>query len=231
MTKKKQEPVTEPEANSVYDRGEMQLVWVPAGAGQRNPLQWKEHPPEQMRALDELIFGDDGVGWAGAGLLNDRKTSDGWSKERAVPTWLDGHARETLEKLQEGEYMPALVGHWTERNEKVILATLDPSGMLARYDGAIFKKLREEIGPVSATLEAILDDTAAMAGVFDHYNPPTEEELDDTYGPPSEEDSWPVIVVRVPHHIFTIWQDARNAYDDDHKAMTAIMENAKRLLK
>jgi len=215
------------ELRSLFDKGELQLVWVMPGSAQENPLQWKDHPPEQINALDDLIYGDKGVGWAGAGLINDRRVADGWTKKKAVPTWLDGHARENL-GLKKGDVaMPALVGHWSERDEEMILATLDPVGMLARYRPEVFQQLRDRIGDdISPALEAILDDTSAMAGLFDHYDPPTEKELDDTYGAPTYEDSWPVIYVRVPQHSFVLWQELRIEFDEDHKAMTTALELA-----
>lgn len=215
------------ELRSAYDRGGLQLVWVPPGSAQRNPLQWKEHPPAQLDALEDLIFGEEGVGWAGVGLINDRQVDMGWPEEEAVPTWVDAHAREALaQRRGDEEPIPALVGRWTPKQEKMILATLDPVGMLARYDGAVFQRLRDQLEGVSPALEAILDDTAAMAGLFDHFETASPAGLAEQLGPESEQDSWPVISVKVPHHSYVLWQELRGVFEKDHQAMMAALNLA-----
>ena len=74
----------------------LELIWVKPGDAQPNPKNWRRHPEEQLAALDELIFGSAGVGWAGVALINDRQVEDGWGEEEAHPTYVDGHAREVL---------------------------------------------------------------------------------------------------------------------------------------
>jgi Domain of unknown function (DUF4417) len=85
-----------------------------------HPANWKAHPAEQIAGLDALI---DSVGWAGALLFNE-----------ATGRLVDGHARRAR-SLGRGP-VPVLIGSWTEAQEKLILAYLDPTGWTAVGDRA-----------------------------------------------------------------------------------------------
>jgi hypothetical protein len=130
MAKKKQNP--EQSSGEV-----IKLVWLEPNDAQLNPDNWRVHDELQLDSLEALIF-DEGegvgaVGWAGAALVNDRQVKDGWAEDEAVPTFVDGHARQKL-AAERGEKMPALIGSWTPDQEALILATLDPLAMMAGKD-------------------------------------------------------------------------------------------------
>lgn len=142
------------------------LVLVQPGSAQRNPLQYKEPTESQKAALRSLIFDPSGPGWAGVGLINDRRVEDGWSEEEAVPTWIDGHTRDAISQEQ-GEPLPALVGSWSPEDERTILATLDPLAAEARTDPEAFLRLLETLPEQEQEVELLLDKMAAEYSAVD----------------------------------------------------------------
>jgi hypothetical protein len=128
-----------------------------------NPRQWKTHPQEQMegltatmRRLNALDDGDTSGAWAGVMLYNQRT-------ERLI----DGHGRKTLDPDlliagalvgRPGEkVVPVLEGRWTEEQERIILATLDPIGAKAKKDQTLLDELVDSIDAgAEADLAALL---------------------------------------------------------------------------
>lgn len=106
----------------------LRLEWLTADQLDDNPMNWKFHPDAQKAGLTQSLSS---VGWAGALLYNERT-------HRLV----DGHARKGL---RPGEPMPVLVGSWTEEQERLILATLDPLGAMAEDDPAAMRDLLASI--------------------------------------------------------------------------------------
>ncbi|MCB8942566.1 MAG: site-specific DNA-methyltransferase [Ardenticatenaceae bacterium] len=106
------------------------LEWVPAGSAQVNPDQYVEHPDEQLNRLRALIFGEKGVGWAGATLINERIQEKGWQPEECGHFFIDGHARDSLAQEFEAD-IPALIGQWTPAEEKQLIALINPLAMMA----------------------------------------------------------------------------------------------------
>jgi hypothetical protein len=126
-----------------------------------NPLNWRRHPPEQMSALAGSIAE---VGWAGACLLNSRSNK-----------LIDGHARLRLALDQGTGKIPVLVGSWTEEQERLILATLDPIADMAIPDPdklavllAGVRQERQDVPPSPSreALARLLADVAGEAGVL-----------------------------------------------------------------
>lgn len=107
--------------------GLRELVWVEAGSLQNNPLNWRKHPPHQVKALAASIKAN---GWAGVLMFNE-----------TTGHLLDGHARKDLDPKS---IVPVGLGNWTPEQERNILATLDPIGSMAEADTAMLKKLSEE---------------------------------------------------------------------------------------
>ena len=103
------------------------MEWVEAGSLKANPANWRKHPAHQVAALRESIAD---VGWAGALLYNER-----------THRLIDGHARR--DNAEPTELVPVLVGHWTDQQERRILATLDPITALAEPDPEALGKLLE----------------------------------------------------------------------------------------
>ncbi len=108
-----------------------------------NPKNWRTHPKHQTDALRDVISE---VGWAGALLFNEQ-----------TGHLIDGHARKFVAK---GEKVPVLIGSWTEEQEKLILATLDPLAAMAGTDQA---KLDELLSEISINSEAVQQMLASLS--------------------------------------------------------------------
>jgi|LakMenE18May11ns_1017448.scaffolds.fasta_scaffold9937183_2 hypothetical protein len=82
-----------------------------------NEKNWRTHPKRQRQAYQALKAK---VGWAGAALYNE-----------TTKRLIDGHMR-VDEAIKNNEpTVPVLVGSWTEEQENLLLAQLDPIGALA----------------------------------------------------------------------------------------------------
>jgi hypothetical protein len=86
------------------------------------------------------------VGWAGAVLYNE-----------ATGHLIDGHLRKAVSG---NEKIPVLVGSWTEAQEKVILATLDPLAAMAETDKHILKAILDGTGPQGDEIDRLLASVA-----------------------------------------------------------------------
>lgn len=95
----------------------LRLEWRTKDEIAGNPRNWRTHPATQRSAM-ETVFQE--VGWAGALLYNE-----------TTGRLIDGHMRKDLPGQ---DLFPVLVGAWTEEQEKIILASLDPLGALALPD-------------------------------------------------------------------------------------------------
>ena len=117
---------------------------VRAGDLKDNPANWRRHPPGQLSALRNLIA-DPEVGWAAPLLYNER-----------TKRLIDGHARKRI--VGADEFVPVLIGSWSEEAEKKILATLDPLAGMAEADPAALQALLAEVGLKGPDLEALAAD-------------------------------------------------------------------------
>ena len=113
----------------------LRLEWVDPTTLEKNPRNWRIHPRSQQEAVGDLL-GE--VGWAGALLYNEK-----------TGRLIDGHLRLDL---ADGEPVPVLIGNWTEEQERLILATLDPTGALAEANS----------GQLADLIEAIETDSEAV---------------------------------------------------------------------
>lgn len=115
-----------------------------------NKRNYRKHPTKQTDSLRDVIAE---VGWAGALLYNE-----------ATGNLIDGHARK---ELFEGQQVPVLVGSWTEEQEKLILATLDPIAALADIDGEEFSRLISEVAVDSEAIKDLFNTVEEGIGAFD----------------------------------------------------------------
>lgn len=92
------------------------LEWLNPETLKPNPMNWRTHPERQKKVLDAVLSE---VGWAGVALFNKR-----------TGHLIDGHARREW-AIENKTEMPVLVGEWEEKDEKKILATLDPIAAMA----------------------------------------------------------------------------------------------------
>lgn len=129
----------------------LRLEWRSPSELAENPANWRTHPPQQITALTDAIAD---VGWAGACLYNER-----------TGRLIDGHARKKVALEQGTDKIPVLIGSWTEAQEKVILATLDPLAALAEADSAKLDALLREVQTSSEAVAGMLTELAQANGV------------------------------------------------------------------
>ena len=135
--------VEEPKAEQP-EQPALRLEWRTPQELVENPRNWRTHPAGQTKALQGVM---QEVGWAGALLYNE-----------ASGRLIDGHARRKLALEQGSERVPVLVGSWTEAQERLILATLDPIGALAEQDDAALQSLIDEVSTETPEMKALLDE-------------------------------------------------------------------------
>lgn len=108
-----------------------------------------------MAALKEVIGS---VGYAGALLFNE-----------TTGHLVDGHARREDAAAAGVAAVPVLIGSWSEAEERLILATLDPIGAMATRDAeqlaALLPPLQEftvaeDLGALTALLASMAGDAA-----------------------------------------------------------------------
>lgn len=121
-----------------------------------NPANWRTHPKNQTSTLKDVISE---VGWAGALLYNE-----------ATGRLIDGHARK---EIFHGERVPVLIGSWTEEQEQLILATLDPLATIAGTDQEKLDDLISEISSKSEQVQQFLDSISS-------HSFPDGEEFDES---------------------------------------------------
>lgn len=126
----------------------LRLEWRDPATLPDHPENPRIHPARQSAATEELIYGETGVGWAGALLFNE-----------ATGYVLNGHDRKRT-AAKHGDKVPVLVGSWTPEQERLILSTHDYVGTLARTDpkrmaGLLegMKARQEELAPVLERLK------------------------------------------------------------------------------
>ena len=141
-------PVTPSPPHPAAKPPALRLEWRTPEELADNPLNWRRHPQRQNEALAGVIAE---VGWAGACLFNEK-----------TGRLIDGHARKELpaSSLVDGK-LPVLIGSWTPRQERMILATLDPLAAMAGTDAAALEKILVDLETDDAALRDMLDDLAA----------------------------------------------------------------------
>jgi len=100
------------------------------------------------------LIEDPEIGWAAPLLYNER-----------TKRLIDGHARKRV--VGADDYVPVLIGSWSEEAEKKILATLDPLAGMAEADPAALQALLAEVDLKAPDLEALAMDLADLLGQFE----------------------------------------------------------------
>ncbi len=118
------------------DAPPLRLAYLDPGELDAHPENWKFHDGPQLEALSDFI-GE--VGPAGALLFNE-----------TTGKLLDGHGRREILK---GKPFPVLVGRWSPEQERKILAYLDPTGWMARTNGAALSSLLDGANSLLGTLK------------------------------------------------------------------------------
>lgn len=130
------------------DGEKLRLEWMYAEELDGNPRNWHLHPYAQEAALRDA---KQEVGWAGALLYNER-----------TKRLIDGHLRKKIAKKR--ERIPVLVGSWSEEEEAKILATLDPTGMMAQVNKSALEALLACVrfdSAITSLLETMVGEAAS----------------------------------------------------------------------
>jgi hypothetical protein len=134
----------------------LRLEWRSPAELAEHPANWRRHPESQIAALTDVIAE---VGWAGACLFNER-----------TGRMIDGHARRKVALEQGTERVPVLVGDWSEEQEKLILASLDPLAAMAETDekalGDLLKEVEANGGDLQAMLDSMMPDDGELVEGF-----------------------------------------------------------------
>ena len=132
----------------------LRLEWLMPDSLDPNPLNWRKHTSQQTNAMDALLFGEDGVGWAGVLLYNEE-----------TGRLIDGHLRQEL-ALKRNDPVPVLIGSWTEAQEKKILATFDPIAGMAQTDKEALDALLRDVEASDPDVMAMLSEMAEREGFY-----------------------------------------------------------------
>lgn len=157
-----------PEEPKTEAQPALRLEWRTPQELAENPRNWRMHPAGQTKALQGIM---QEVGWAGALLYNE-----------ASGRLIDGHARRKLALEQGSERVPVLVGSWTEAQERIILASLDPIAGMAEQDDAALQSLIDEVSQETPEMKALLDEILGGGGqeVSEEAQPPDDfKEVDE----------------------------------------------------
>jgi hypothetical protein len=129
-----------------------------------NPENWRTHPRRQMRALTSIL---DEVGWVTRVIYNQR-----------TKRMIDGHARVELALAKGEAEIPVDIVDLSEREERLVLLTLDPSGALAGHnDGqleALMVAAEQEMG-------SLLDDVFDLEAVDDNEDEEDDVKIDQSF--------------------------------------------------
>lgn len=117
-----------------------------------NPKNARRHPQAQQQALADVL---DEVGVVQRVIVNQR-----------TGYVVDGHARIALALRQGQPTIPVVYVDLDEREEALILATLDPISAMATTDAAALDELLRDVHTGSAALQTMLDDLATEAGLY-----------------------------------------------------------------
>tara|TARA_Y100001973_G_scaffold72485_1_gene105715 strand:+ start:1414 stop:2046 length:633 start_codon:yes stop_codon:yes gene_type:complete len=116
---------------------------VPSAELIANPKNWREHPPDQRKALQGVL---DEVGIAGALLA--RETDSGLEL-------IDGHLRSEIDAASD---WPVLVLDVDQREADILLASVDPIGALAKTNADHLAALIGQLETDNENLESLLSD-------------------------------------------------------------------------
>lgn len=105
-----------------------------------NPNNWRLHPETQKKPLKAIL---NDVGWVQNIIVN-----------KNTGNIVDGHARVEIAIDQKEATVPVVYVDLTEKEEKLILATLDPLSAIAQTDQS---ELKELLDMVQSDNEDVID--------------------------------------------------------------------------
>jgi hypothetical protein len=133
-----------------------------------NPKNWRTHPRAQQEALAGVL---QEVGWVQDVIVNKR-----------TGFVVDGHARIEM-AIAAGEKVPVKYVDLTEKEEELVLASLDPLAAMSMVDELALAPLLAQVNTESAALDALLQsmlDQATLTQLQDiGEEPETESKASD----------------------------------------------------
>ncbi len=147
----------------------LRLEWLTPEELADNPLNYRLHPTDQVSGIKGALSE---VGWAGALLFNE-------STNRLI----DGHLRKGLpaELMVDGK-VPVLIGSWTEDQERLILASLDPLAAMAEVDKDMLAQLMDGLEADTEGLKGVLEGLAGEVLVEIEAYHDLDRQVDDLDG-------------------------------------------------
>jgi hypothetical protein len=116
-----------------------------------NPLNFRIHPKPQQDALAGVL---NEVGWVQDVIVNQRSGHV-----------IDGHLRVSLAISRREPSIPVVYVDLDEREEKLILATIDPLSAMAVTDAEQLDALLKEVATGDVAVQSMLDGLAESAGI------------------------------------------------------------------
>ena len=151
-----------------------------------NPKNWRIHPITQQEAVGNVL---DEVGWVQQVIVN-----------KVTGHLVDGHLRVALAISREEPSIPVTYVELSEKEEALVLATLDPLAGLAATDADKLGELLGEADPEGAALQNLLNDLSKSSGPM--------EDLTEHGAVANDEDFWPVIRIQVSPDTYRAWSQA-----------------------
>lgn len=133
----------------------------PASQFQANPLNWRQHPPEQRTLLNSVLKE---IGWV-QNVVENVTTGN----------LLDGHER-VWQGLQNGDAeVPYVQVDLSPDEEKTMLALLDPISAMAYTDKDNLKSLLEGVTAMDVNITKFLSEMAEKEGIIPSDFDPMKE--------------------------------------------------------
>ena len=124
-----------------------------------NPANWRVHPKQQQDALAGVL---DDVGWVQDIIVNRRSGHV-----------VDGHLRVSLAISRNEKSVPVVYVDLDEREEALVLATIDPLSAMAATDKEQLDSLLRDVATGEAAVQAMLSELAEKSGL-DYGKEPKE---------------------------------------------------------
>lgn len=193
------------------------IEYMPLSEVERAPRNPKRHDADGIRAsidhfgLAEVPLIDERTGRlvAGHGRLDDLtgRRNDGQGPPDGVD--VDEH----------GEWLVPVIRGWRSRSDPDAEAYLVASNQLTAKAGWDRQGLAELMADLQDIDPALAELTGFDAGELDDLARANEVvDLDEFAGElkePAEDDGWPVIRLKVPHHLFAAWESHLDTFSGD----------------
>lgn len=170
---------------------------VPSESLLANPYNYRVHPSNQQKAMEEMLSGH---GWVGAAIVNER-----------TGRIVDGHMRATL-AIEHGEAVPVLFVDLDENTERIMLASYDPLTNMAVVDAEMYQDLSSGLEGVGDELQKLIEKTGkTMRQLAPEENADLADSLSTTvleYGFAS----WGTTKLEITSDEVRLLDEARNEY-------------------